>query len=95
MKYKLLGKEELECVCQFCNKKQIGISFVVECEDGEIKRFGSSCVKKALKITSKEFNAIQAKSASALYCKIKELFPSIGEIGYKRLYRFSTNQFGL
>jgi hypothetical protein len=55
MKYKLLGKEELDWVCEFCGKKEISFCFTVQdMETGDIKRFGSVCIKKALKITSKE-----------------------------------------
>lgn len=54
-RYRLLGKEELTHVCDFCHKKEISICYVVEDrETGDIKRFGSSCIKKALGLSSSE-----------------------------------------
>ncbi len=49
MNVMFLGIEEVEMVCQFCNKKEIGRAFTFrDLETGDIIRFGSQCAKKAL-----------------------------------------------
>ena len=93
MKYKLLGKEEFDTTCQFCNKKQIGMSYVVELESGEIKRFGSTCVRKALKISSSDFKKEQLKEARAFAQKIYREFPCFGS-GWL-VERFAFKRFGV
>ena len=93
MKFKLLGKEELETVCQFCNKKQIGISYTVETEDGEIKRFGSTCIKKALKISGSDFKKEQLKEANAFIQKILREFHGANNFGL--IQQFAFKRFGI
>ena len=49
MDVKFLGIEEIEMVCQFCNKKEIGRAFAfIDLDTGNIIHFGSQCAKKAL-----------------------------------------------
>ena len=49
MNVKFLGIEEIEMVCQFCGKKEIGKAFTfLDLETGNIVRYGSQCAKKAL-----------------------------------------------
>jgi len=49
MTVKFLGIEEIEMVCQFCNKKEIGKAFTfLDLDTLNIVRFGSQCAKKAL-----------------------------------------------
>ena len=49
MTVKFLGIEEIEMVCQFCNKKEIGRAFTfIDLDTLNIVRFGSQCAKKAL-----------------------------------------------
>ena len=44
-----LGIEEIEMVCQFCNKKEIGKAFAFrDLDTGNVVHFGSQCAKKAL-----------------------------------------------
>lgn len=64
-KYKLLGTEDMEWVCDFCGKKEISVCYTVEdTQTGMILRFGSSCIRKALKIgrsdLSKEIKIIKS-----------------------------------
>lgn len=61
MKYKLLGKEEGFAICDFCGKKEISLlHHVIDTETGAAFVFGSSCIIKALKITSDEFKEMKA-----------------------------------
>lgn len=54
-RYELLGKEEVDCICDFCGTKEIGTAFVVkDLENGRVLKFGSTCIKKALQITTSE-----------------------------------------
>ena len=54
-RYELLGKEELDWVCEFCGKKEISLCYTVkDLDTGDIRRFGSVCIRKALGVTSKE-----------------------------------------
>lgn len=56
-RYELLGIEEIECVCDFCGKREISISYTVrDMETSNILHFGSSCIKKALRVTTKDIN---------------------------------------
>ena len=49
MDVKFLGIEEVEMVCQFCGKKEIGMAFAfLDLETGNVVRYGSQCAKKAL-----------------------------------------------
>ena len=54
MDVKFLGIEEIEMVCQFCGKKEIGKAFAfLDLETGNVVRFGSQCAKKALGFSTK------------------------------------------
>lgn len=54
MDVKFLGIEEVEMVCQFCGKKEIGRAFVfLDLETGNFVRYGSQCAKKALGFSTK------------------------------------------
>ena len=49
MNVKFLGIEEIEMVCQFCNKKEIGKAFAfLDLDTGNVVHYGSQCAKKAL-----------------------------------------------
>lgn len=54
-KFKFLGVEEGEDTCAFCHKMHITKMFVVQnLETGDIERFGSQCIKKALDISTSD-----------------------------------------
>jgi hypothetical protein len=58
-KYQFLGIEEGEHVCEFCNRKHILYMYVVrDLDTGDIFRFGSTCIKKALGISSEDLKKV-------------------------------------
>jgi len=79
-RYTLLGTEELDWTCDFCGKKEISICFVVvDNENGDIKRFGSSCIKKALHITSKDIRTSFENSTKEITSKYFNLVNPLEE----------------
>ena len=57
-RYKFLGTEQIDCICDFCGRQEIAKAFIVEdLENGRILKFGSTCIKKALDITMPEIKA--------------------------------------
>lgn len=56
-RYRMLGSEEAPVVCDFCKKKHVQRYWAVEDTlTGEVLRCGSSCIRRALQVTTKEFN---------------------------------------
>lgn len=56
-RYRMLGSEEAPVVCDFCKKKHVQRYWAVEdVVTGEVMRCGSSCIRRALQVTTKEFN---------------------------------------
>ncbi len=61
-RYELQGIENHDYICDFCGKKHISRCFVVlDRETGEVKRFGSSCIVRALGVSMKEIKADVAR----------------------------------
>jgi hypothetical protein len=76
--YKLVGIEEINFYCQFCGKKETTKSFVVLNKvTGDFERFGSVCIKKALKISQKdltiEINSLVDSIKTEYYSTINDL----------------------
>jgi len=52
MRYKLLGIQEKETVCDYCHKRAITKAFtVLDTDTGDTLDFGSQCIKKALGVS--------------------------------------------
>lgn len=95
LEYKLLGVEEFSCICDFCNKKQLTKSYVVESINGDIKRFGSSCIKKALKITQSDVSNLQYAAAKRLEQKILNNFPALNWKMTNQIMKQCQKYFGI
>lgn len=72
-RYKFLGSEEKDSICQFCGKKEIARTFYVkDTESDEVLEFGSVCLKKALGISAKEIRAELKESLEAEVAPLRE-----------------------
>ena len=81
-RYKLLGKEEMDCTCEFCGKKQITLSFTVrDLESDEVMHFGSSCIKKALGVTTPVINAEIKAERKAIYAEYDSRISAAVDLG--------------
>ena len=67
-RYKFLGTENIDCICDYCGKQEISKAFIVEdLENGRILKFGSTCIKKALDITMPEIKAEFSKHLESFF----------------------------
>ena len=77
---KFLGIEEIEMVCQFCGKREIGKAFVFQdLETGNIVRYGSQCSKKALGYSTSKMNAIKAQKKAEIIAKWQKIISDISK----------------
>jgi hypothetical protein len=92
MNVKFLGIEEIEMVCQFCGKKEIGRAFCfLDLETGNVIRFGSQCAKKALGFST------NSKMGKKLRADIESTFQadcmaSRKAIGYNKAVEYEIYQ---
>jgi hypothetical protein len=67
-RYKFLGTENIDCICDYCGRQEISKAFIVEdLENGRILKFGSTCIKKALDITMPEIKAEFSKHLESFF----------------------------
>ena len=67
-RYRFLGMEEMDCICDFCGRRQITKAFIVEdLENGRILKIGSTCIKKALNITMREIKEEFSKHLESFF----------------------------
>lgn len=72
-RYELQGIENYDYICDFCGKKHISRCFVVlDKEAGEIKRFGSSCIVKALGVPMSEIKAEAQRKVFEIHSEYAE-----------------------
>ena len=91
-KYRLLGTEDMTWICDFCGKKEITTCYTVEdLETGEIRRFGSSCIKKALKITQKEVTELKNDAIERVKNKYKNIIWKIDVLKTEIMNHYSLS----
>jgi hypothetical protein len=73
-KYQLLGIEEVEMTCEFCNKQHIGKAYTFRnSETGDVVRYGSTCAKKALGLTASKLDSMKASIKAQITFKYQDL----------------------
>ena len=77
-RYKLLGIEESEWTCEFCHKMHINRCFTVrDLDSGDVMRFGSSCIRKALGIGTAQLKSMVAEKYNKI---VDEYEPKIANL---------------
>ena len=73
-RYRLIGSEEAPVICDFCKRKHVQRYWAVEdTVTGEILRCGSSCIRRALQVTTKEFNSEVRESQRRVHIRYCDL----------------------